>query len=366
MNDLNYKLSSIGSNDLLFDYMDVKAYIKNTVTLKLLKRTDTILIEGSLFIEDLNQDILENFSVYTVDTKYSTPEKRLTVYSLEEDRPFFMHLTLLENNSYSVDYLLSNKDTLEDLKKDFNILPMESYNKNKQFIDWSLQVDSYGDILKQRVPLEVTTELEDILYPNITEQFQSTVSDFIRAFKQSSESVLILTGIKGTGKTELIRHISKEFDSNVSLTFNKQVMTENIFYYNFFSDKESDLLVIEDADNLLEKRSDGNPIMDLFLNLSDGLISNKNKKFIFTTNLPSTSYIDDALLRKGRCFAVIDFQYYTKNQLENVLNHYSIDMDDFSNRLGLVNITLADVMAYLNKTYLSKEDKKESSFGFVK
>ena len=47
--------------------------------------------------------------------------------------------------------------------------------------------------------------------------------------------------------------------------------------------------------------------MDLhrFLAIADGVVRAQGRKIIFTTNLPSVGDIDDALVRPGRCFAVV-------------------------------------------------------------
>ncbi len=65
-------------------------------------------------------------------------------------------------------------------------------------------------------------------------------------------------------------------------------------------------MIIEDADNILSSRErDGNHLMSRFLNVSDGLIKLPNRKLIFTTNIVNPENIDPAILRPGRCFALI-------------------------------------------------------------
>jgi ATP-dependent 26S proteasome regulatory subunit len=49
---------------------------------------------------------------------------------------------------------------------------------------------------------------------------------------------------------------------------------------------------------------------------SDGFIKNKdtNKKLIFTTNIPNKTEFDEALVREGRCYGVIDFRPLTYDE----------------------------------------------------
>jgi ATP-dependent 26S proteasome regulatory subunit len=63
--------------------------------------------------------------------------------------------------------------------------------------------------------------------------------------------------------------------------------------------------VIEDADLLLKSRASGNEDLQRFLAIGDGIIRAQGRKIIFTTNLPNIGDVDEALLRPGRCFAVV-------------------------------------------------------------
>jgi hypothetical protein len=48
--------------------------------------------------------------------------------------------------------------------------------------------------------------------------------------------------------------------------------------------------------------------MSELLNMTDGATGNSARKVIFTTNLSDPSQMDEALLRAGRCFAVVNFR----------------------------------------------------------
>ena len=61
-----------------------------------------------------------------------------------------------------------------------------------------------------------------------------------------------------------------------------------------------DAFVIEDADHLLQPRTDGNQNLHRFLMVADGVVRAQNRKIIFTTNLPNIGSIDDALARSSQ------------------------------------------------------------------
>ena len=52
-------------------------------------------------------------------------------------------------------------------------------------------------------------------------------------------------------------------------------------------------------------RHSGNVDLHRFLTVADGVVRAQGRKIIFTTNLPNVGDIDEALVRPGRCFAVL-------------------------------------------------------------
>lgn len=161
---------------------------------------------------------------------------------------------------------------------------VESLSLSEDFdIKWFINYDKNRELVQKTLPLTVEHIIKDEYYPAITKAYNTGIDEFIGDFLQSSENVLVLTGLKGSGKTELIRHIGKKYNSDITLTFNEEIMQDSSFYYDFLTSKKSNLMVIEDADKFLGRRTDGNPVMQMFLNLTDGLVTNNKKKFIFST-----------------------------------------------------------------------------------
>ena len=94
---------------------------------------------------------------------------------------------------------------------------------------------------------------------------------------------------------------------------------EDSFFAGFIGD-DTRFLVMEDADEFLKSRTEGNTMMHKFLNVSDGLISAADKKLVFSTNLPHLDDIDEALMREGRCFDVLQFEALNRQQAQAVLD----------------------------------------------
>jgi ATP-dependent 26S proteasome regulatory subunit len=90
------------------------------------------------------------------------------------------------------------------------------------------------------------------------------------------------------------------------VSYDPDILEKDGIFANFVGGNQT-FMVLEDSDAFLSSRSRGNTVMHKFLNVGDGLVSSRNKKIIFTTNLPSVRDIDPALIRPGRCYDVLKF-----------------------------------------------------------
>ena len=172
-------------------------------------------------------------------------------------------------------------------------------------IDWHFHSGSLGltnatfDELADPAPL-------DEAYPTLGEPVES----FISRYLDSRETVLILQGAPGTGKTRLVRAIlaaissRKEDSAKVLYTSDKRALESDELFVEFITGSH-EAFGIEDADHLLTARSNGNVDLHRFLAIADGVVRAQGRKIIFTTNLPNIGDIDDALVRPGRCHAVV-------------------------------------------------------------
>jgi hypothetical protein len=260
---------------------------------------------------------------------------------------------------------------------------------------------------------------EGELLPQYYPYIDGGVMQLLRDFIASDESVLILMGPPGTGKssalmyavndlnllpiystkTKLIAHpdfVSKLFcindkymenrsDSETSKRQRQFVERNALDAINRFqkkfteapvvAEKDEDedspseriedripMAVIEDADFLLQPRTSGNMVMGQLLNEVDGVGSHYARKLVFTTNLSSTDDIDPALLRDGRCFGVFDFRKLTVD--EAVAARAAAGLPEFD-VLPTTDIPLATALRKPRKRYIVGKDGK-AGFGFNK
>jgi hypothetical protein len=120
--------------------------------------------------------------------------------------------------------------------------------------------------------------------------------------------------------------------------------TDEIFARFLTGDEK--FFIVEDADHVLKSRAAGNENLHRFLTISDGIFKALGKKIIFTTNLPNLSDLDDALSRKGRCFAHEIFRPLT--QVESIKLAQKIDPSFNIMHILKPTLTVADVYAEVN------------------
>ena len=193
------------------------------------------------------------------------------------------------------------KDLIERVKKPLSV-------------KWATGLANNGNVDCEDIELHPPKQVLKEAYPF----FDCSIEELVQDFLDSDESVLILFGPPGTGKSKFIEHLIDVSQKKAMFSFNQQLMKSDKLY-SYFVKSDCELLINEDADTYISSRNQhGNETMKMILNCSDGLATNKTKKYIFSTNLPNLNDVDEALLRPGRCYGVINFTKLNSTQAQAV------------------------------------------------
>jgi len=141
---------------------------------------------------------------------------------------------------------------------------------------------------------------------------------------KNNKGIILFHGTPGTGKTSLIKYISKKIKKE--MIFVPPSMAEAISAPNFIPflmNHSNSVLVIEDAERILMDRNQygSNQGVSNILNLSDGILGDCLNIQVIATFNTSLKDIDSALLRKGRLIAEHEFKELSVEHSNKLLQH---------------------------------------------
>lgn len=282
-------------------------------------------IESSIKQIDINS-ILEDMLKIGIDLKYIIHTKNIIEFSQHnKDEIFISVFATFDIKNIKID-IYGDKDKVDYY---YNMLK-DQFNSHDLKMSW--YYSSRGGMDSADISImDNFNVVDDYHYPFI----KDGIDTYLKNYHESKNAILLLTGEPGTGKTSFIRHYIHKYKLNSVVTYDEAVMQSDTFYINFMTNDKKHVLIVEDADVLLSDReTSGNKIMSKFLNVSDGLVKNMNKKIIFSTNITRLSMIDPAIIRPGRCYDTLEFKKLTLEQANVVSAKHGLPMfttgDEFS------------------------------------
>lgn len=270
----------------------------------------------------------EDDDVY-VDGKWQNTT--LTIFASDQQ-------LMIQIDSDTIIVLYNDCDPVECYKKIVGICPKKDTGPKEATINLVAYSNDYYTISSKIRKTDIN------LKENYNDDFLPVFEDITDFLKQRKSGLIILRGEKGTGKTSLIRHLISQYPHKYILVTNS--VADHLAspeFISFMLEHRDSIFILEDCEQLLAKRTDGfgsNGAISTILNMSDGLMSDIfNVKFICTFNA-DIGKIDDALLRKGRCYANYEFEPLCEEKTKVLLNRQGVELDEYK------PMTLANIYNY--------------------
>ncbi|MGJ8839512.1 AAA family ATPase, partial [Salmonella enterica subsp. enterica serovar Kentucky] len=171
------------------------------------------------------------------------------------------------------------------------------------------------------------------MYPKVD------ANKLMELYTETDESVLILTGVPGVGKTCFTKMVCKAMadirkrTTRITYVKDPELLKRDDFWITMQA-SEPDMLILDDLDDELKPRVDGkNPIMNHMLSFSDGIFP-KRTKIVITTNQPNSA-IDKAIIRPGRCFDILSLPRLSDTEALTVWTEtFGRDEETFTSTFG--------------------------------
>lgn len=321
------------------------------------------------------QDINQSMNNSYLAENYNFPVSDLGL-SIEQSKEFVIDLEKSYNlNKYEFD--VSSFKTItyfEEVEKKFLII-LEEYpdsvhvdlytltiDKSKELFDLyskyrkkndDIIINYYSAYLVNGGQISTTNKQMNIKdFDDIKKSYYPYLDTdlMFQQFFKVKESLMVLLGEPGLGKTKLISQSIKYLVQNIKSLPSPDGMfdTINILYvknddiivqdkfWNMLEEGEYHLVILDDLDFYLNKRNKTvdnaldekvNKFINYFLSFTDGVTEN-DVKFIITSNKDYED-IDKAILRKGRTFDILNLRRLKYEEALNIWLEENLSKEDF-------------------------------------
>jgi len=200
---------------------------------------------------------------------------------------------------------------------------------------------------------DITWESIENNYPTSTRVSLATLANTSK--RQTGDGRIVLFhGPPGTGKTFAIRALLTrwKFWTQIALVLDPENLLSEPTYLLSIIDhtsyKATRIVVIEDADEIVEKNGTRGSGLSRLLNVADGIIGTSSDVIFLLSTNASPGSLDAALTRPGRCLAAVGFDPFP--------------VDEATARLGAFGpahqpLTLAEIYRCLGATSLVSNER---------
>jgi len=274
-----------------------------------------------------------------------------------------------------------HKQLLDNIYKIFFVNEKKKKNKKQKAQINILVKDGFDVYFKE---FDITKFTGDLTNPNLIygNEFSEFNDKLIDRLKTDKKGLVLLHGPPGTGKTYYIRYLLKILSKHKRIIFipssfiNELSSPETINFLidDIIEEKRDTVLLMEDAEELLESRKTNDTrvsgISNL-LNATDGILNDLLGLIVIGTFNVELSQIDDALLRTGRLLGRKKFELHDYDTAVKIAKEFKLEEKFKENETDKdKKFSMSDILNYKDKKEtlihdIIKQHKNEnSSIGF--
>lgn len=335
----------------------------------------------------ISEESLDNFKsdmkTYDISTKINTLDiSPTTKYIYMESHSFFLEMVYDDKNkNWSVNVYANQLQTIEDVLTYCKKYEPSGVGITLVVDNYSL--DSHGEINIRKDMKEKSDiyEASKLYYPYLNTDI------LFKKYSYSNESILMLVGDTGLGKTKLVALFERFMFDNPTLfpsdegsladddvfrmayVKNEDILALDSFWEEIYNTKYN-IIFLDDADECLMPRESESytqedinrkKFMSQLLSFTDGIDSSHNTKVIITTNRPA-NLIDKAALRRGRTFDILQLKPLTKSQAKSIWENSELSVEKFEEIFKKDSITQSELGAEI-QIHLKLKEIDEMDFG---
>ncbi|RRA99187.1 AAA family ATPase [Larkinella rosea] len=300
---------------------------------------------------------------FLIQQQFVKVHERTELFTKQEEHSFWSHPEgilfrlhyLPAMKAYSVVGGYSSRDVLDRVLTGLNAYKIPDPDSSMGKV--GLITQQYNELVVEEtqlklLPLELEKHYNDDLLPVYDKLID-------RLNTNGEKGLIILHGKPGTGKTNLIRHLTTQLSKQVLVLPPQlvEVMTQPGFI-PFLLEQRNSILVIEEAEQVLMDRETDvrNAAVSNLLNLTDGLLADCLAIQILCTFNTDIKRLDPALLRKGRLIARYEFGELAAEKANRLLNERQLEFRTDK------PMTLADIYHLEEEVHFAKKENRTIGF----
>lgn len=306
----------------------------------------------SIFSSMPNKYIINNPSDETSESFYEIEEDLLVINKITENSDGFLdqkilykyndniYISCLSSISQNIEYLInitfiykedSDLKTIEELGFHSYYYQENEINKEENKLEKKLNLISISDNSLNLTGIEIEPLVDIKLFYN-KETFKR-FKKLIKKIENNNKGLSIFFGEKGTGKTSIVKQLTKKLNKEVIYIPNNIIdqTINNPEFKNFINIYNNSLIILDDCEYIINNNY--NNIVNNLLQLIDGLDSDLySVNFLLIFN-QEESEINQDIIDCNNVLDIIEFNYLSEKESEKLSKHLDKEIKFGKNKL---------------------------------